>query len=214
MIYVGIDFSINSTGVTILKDDKFIWLNFAANVKYANKPFIQHNIIKDFKNVHIESYERKVPKTSYSDEQEYKINNAYGIAQKIIEKIKNIAGKDDRIIVAFEGFSYGSKGRSFIDLIAYNSTLKSLLVTAGITEIKVYSPSEIKKDFTGKGNCGKNKMFESFLNVDDKRLRKDAIWKHCSSLEILDGADPAKPFDDLVDSFAILRKLETDYKHS
>ena len=69
MIFVGVDFSITSTAVCILKDGKYHWLNFSDNVKMDNKPYIHHKKMQDFVEIH--SYERKVPKDSYT------ITNAY-----------------------------------------------------------------------------------------------------------------------------------------
>ena len=207
MVYVGIDFSLNSTGVCIIKKGKFHWLNFAANVKYTNKPFYHHNLIKDF--VSIENYERKVPKGSYVEEQQYKFDHAYYIANYITAAIEEIADGDE-VKIAFEGFSYGSKGRSFIDLIAYNSTLKTILFCSNMTSITIYSPSEIKKTFSGKGNAGKDLMFDAFINLDNPVIKKDKVFNYCSSLKIIDGTIP-KPFDDLIDAFAIVTNLRDSH---
>ena len=74
----------------------------------------------------------------------------------------------------------------------------------------MFSPSEIKKDFTGKGNCGKDKMFDGFIDSDDEILQEDQFYRYCKDLSIINGEIP-KPMDDLIDSYAILRKL---VKHS
>ena len=74
-------------------------------------------------------------------------------------------------------------------------------------DIIVFSPSEIKRSHTGKGNCGKDVMFQSFLDLDDKRLKKDKFHKYCKDIGWESGDIP-KPMDDIVDAYAIVRKLE------
>ena len=74
-------------------------------------------------------------------------------------------------------------------------------------EIMVFSPSEIKAFHTGKGNCGKDKMFDSFLQSTDPRLEGDPFFNYCKSIGWESG-DPPKPLDDIVDAYAITLKLE------
>jgi len=204
MILVGIDFSLNSTGCVILMDNKYIWLNFCANLKENNKPFIHHKAMKSF--VSINDYKRNVPKTGYVDEQTYKQLNAGEIATKISNIIKSVTGDYD-VRIAFEGFAYGAKGRSFIDLIAYNSFTKYKLIEEFGKGIVVFSPAEIKRSHTGKGNCGKDIMFKHFLDSKDKRLKGDKFHEYCSQLEWTEG-DVPKPIDDIVDAYAIVMRLE------
>jgi hypothetical protein len=205
MILVGIDFSLNSTGAVILKDGKYHWLSFVSNLKPDNKPFIHHKALKEI--VEINDYTRNVPKNDYIKEQCYKQTNAYEIALLISQTIAEIADKDEDVVIAFEGFAYGAKGRAFIDMIAYNSFCKMELMKRFDKEIIVFSPSEIKAFHTGKGNCGKDKMFDSFLQSTDPRLEGDPFFNYCKSIEWESG-DPPKPLDDIVDAYAITLKLE------
>lgn len=212
MVFIGIDFSLTSAGVCIRENDKLTWLNFANNIKIDNKPFEHHRIIQEFDNVYIGNYERIVPKTDYSDICAYKLRNAVLLANTLIpELFVNIQNKESEVKIAFEGFAYGSKGNSFIDLILYNTIVKQKIKEFFGTDIITYAPTEIKKYFSGKGNAGKDLMFESFINSEDKILKDSKIRKYCQSLELKTDKKGKliipKPFDDLIDAYAISKKL-------
>ena len=206
MNLIAIDFSINSTAICIQHQNGIEWFNFVSNLKLDRKPFFTHNELQtSSNNVHIIGYERNKPKElDYSDEQSWKLANANCLTYTIINSIADYIDEDT--VFAFEGYSYGSKGNSFIDLITYNTFLKSKILRVCRNDIRVVSPKAVKKFFTDNGNAGKPMMVEAFSKRDDAILKNDAVHNYVSSQSF--GDSIPKPLDDLVDAFAILKYLE------
>ena len=207
MSLIAIDFSINSTAICIQHDQGLDWFNFVSNLNLDRKPYSIHKeLVDSSRNVHVIGYERNKPKDlDYSDEQSWKIANANCLSYTIMNTIAPYI--DEESIFAFEGYSYGSKGNSFIDLITYNTFLKSKILRVCQNDIQVLAPKSVKKDFTGNGNAGKPMMLKSFIERKDSLLKRDAVHNYCSSVGDFGDKIP-KPLDDLVDAFAILKYLE------
>ena len=206
MSIIAIDFSINSTAICIQHKHGLEWFNFVSNLNLDRKPFAIHKeLVDSSQNVHVIGYERNKPKDlDYSDEQSWKIANANCLSYTIMNTIAPYI--DEESIFAFEGYSYGSKGNSFIDLITYNTFLKSKILRVCQNDIRILAPKSVKKDFTGNGNAGKPMMVKSFASRKDVLLKNDAVHNYCSSVDF--GEKVPKPIDDLVDAFAILKFTE------
>ena len=207
MSLISIDFSINSTALCIQHKDGLEWFNFVSNYNPSRKAFSVHKELSESSsNVHIIGYERDKPKDlPYSEEQSWKINNANHLSYIILNAIAPYV--DEESVFAFEGYSYGSKGNSFIDLITYNTFLKSKIVRICQNDIRVLAPKSVKKDFTDNGNAGKPMMMNSFISRKDDLLKNDAVHNYCCSVGDF-GEKVPKPLDDMVDAFAILKYLE------
>ena len=203
---IGIDFSIRSTGICILECNTYRWISVADNIKWDNKPYRHHKAIRDIDKCSVISYDRvMIPKKTEMSNDEvwcYKMTNATEHTKIITSKLTNPSG---RPIIGFEGFSYGSKGNSFIDLIVYNTWLKKSLMDYYIDPSHTIPPKTLKKWFTGNGNASKLDMFNSFIASEDYLLKDDGFHKYCLSLEI--GEDVPKPIEDLVDSYVVCRYL-------
>ena len=200
MSLISIDFSINSTAICILHKGELHWFSFASNLDFNKKAFSVHNDL-DGLGMNINGYVREKPKDlDYVQEQSWKINNANYLSYNIINAIAPYVDEDT--IFAIEGFSYGSRGNAFIDLITYNTFLKSKILRISKNDILVYPPKTIKKFFTGNGNANKEKMLEAFKISEDELLLNDPFHKYI--LDTNYGDKIPKPVDDLVDAFAIL----------
>ena len=214
MIKIGIDFSINSPSMIYCKDDgeySFIsffnddgkdWRNSKA------KTFKYHNLLFENNIVEMIPYTRLTISKDYRQEQKDKMADAMKLSLLIISKIKSIVSKDEDVKIGLEGFSFGSKGASYIDLIMYNCFLRERIVeTFGPDALVIVSPSEGKKHFSGKGNANKEKMIEAFISnhVDDEKIENTELWKFCSSNEL--DYNNIKPVDDLIDSCGIFESL-------
>ena len=126
MNLVAIDFSITSTAVCVSTPEKIHWFNFASNLDLNKKAFKVHKDLEDL-GLNIIGYERNKPKDlTYTQEQSFKINNANQLSYSIINAIAPYINEDT--LFGIEGYSYGSKGNSFIDLITYNTFLKSKIL--------------------------------------------------------------------------------------
>lgn len=208
MIYVGIDFSIKSTAVCILKGDKYIWGSFPDNLDTSKKSYLWHKNIMDY--VTVTGHTREVPdkkKSDYTSIEEYKIRHADYMTNTIIYFLKEHIGNNE-VSFSFEGFSYASKGNAFIDLIAYNTMLKTKLIYNFNVFPIVFSPKTLKKNFSGNGNADKIMMYKSFKKnvLGDDILIKDPLYVLLENTNF--EKDLPKPLDDLIDSYAVMKTLE------
>lgn len=210
-IYIGIDFSIKSTAICLVQNYIPHWISIADNINFSNKPYKVHKDLSSINGISICSYDRDVPKGNYIEEQKYKLGNAKILADLATSQIVSVCRNFElrNVHIAFEGYSFGSKGNAFIDLISYNTFLKSNLMTIfKVNPITIYSPSTIKKNFTGSGRAKKEDMFKSFMEIEDYQLRSTEVFRYLSGLD-LDPLKLPKPIDDLIDSYAIAMMLAT-----
>lgn len=212
MSLVGIDFSLNSPAACVSKNNNYDFISF---FNYGDRPWSKlpikkafhiHNELMDMGAIKGIHYNRNVSSKTFLDREREKMEDSMVIANLINDYLKN-----HYKIKAFaiEGFSYGSKGNSFIDMIQYNSRLRQILIESyGINNFYIFQPTKVKK-LAGKGNCNKNYMFNAFKNnfLEDSNLNNSLLWKWCQDKEFV--KDVPKPLDDLVDSYFILKLLET-----
>lgn len=196
---IGIDFSINSTAITIkYSDTRYEYFSFVPNYegKEHLKGFAVHNHLSE--HVKICSYNKEGSSKDSIEDQRVKIRNADRLSQCIIDCLQPVLSKCTRINI--EGFSYRSKGNSFIDLISYNSFLKSKLFTICGDIIYVIPPKSLKKAYTDNGNASKCDMLRHFLSNNSG----DLVTKINELDFVTDGEfEIPKPIDDLVDSIAL-----------
>lgn len=209
MIRIGIDFSLNSPSVCInINNEKLYFISFFNDEgkdwkNSKSEKFQYHNILNN-NIVEMIPYTRKINKDDYRLEQKTKMEDAMLLADIIVNRLKEYSNDSD-LKIGIEGFSYSSKGSSFIDLIIYNSFLRKKLVDEfGFEKINIISPSEAKKKFSGKGNSNKEKMIlsfkENYIKLD--LIANSKLFKFVNEIEINYKKIP-KPIDDLVDSCGI-----------
>ena len=213
MHYFGLDFSINSPALCHYDGKKYTFYSFL-NVgnRDTSKPLPKSMSIYDtLKEVGVDTifFRRDKKHEDYSQDQANKIANAHNVAQTIADLIYKLKGDDPQMVFAIEGYSYGSKGNSFIDLIQFNSVLRNEIYIrkSEDDEIMVVSPSMVKKE-AGKGNANKNLMLEFFLQSDDETLACVDFFNWCleNPESLLDKkGNVVKPVDDLVDSYFVLK---------
>jgi len=193
---IGIDFSINSTGVAIKTKDDLILMSFSANYKSHLKGFRTHEKIKDL--VQIFSYIKEGNTKDPLETQQIKIRNANRLSDIIMEKLEPYLDKCTQINI--EGFSYSSSGNSFIDIVMYNSFLRCKLYERVGDSIFIVPPKTLKKRYSGNGNANKCFMLTHYVDNTKSELR-DLI----NSLDIIEGKKffIPKPIDDLVDAIAL-----------
>lgn len=216
MEYFGVDFSINSPALCHFDGKNYKFYSFF-NIgdrdpnKALPKGMSMYNQIQEVEVEAIMYSRSKSNKEDYVQDQFNKIKDSTTVAKLINEKIKEIRNPDLPATIGIEGYSYGSKGNSFIDLIQFNAVLRSEIYRSITDEdsIKVLSPSMIKKE-AGKGNANKLQMLEFFLAQEDQGLDRCEFFKWCKAnpdgLMNLKG-DIQKPVDDLVDSYFIVKTL-------
>lgn len=198
MIICGIDFSINSTALVINNSEKFLFYSFVPNYTPTLKAFKFHKKMEDLGLIKIISYQKQQGDKDPIKDQKIKLSNAEALSAKVIEVLEKY--KNEPIEFRIEGFSYSSSGSSFIDLIIYNTFLKSKLVTLfGVNSINVIAPKTNKKIYTGNGNANKCQMIRKFIEEDS--LLSNFI-KEEGFIKEEDFTIP-KPLDDLVDAYAL-----------
>lgn len=121
-----------------------------------------------------------------------------------IERFSNIAHFYIKVLqsfditeVAIEGYSMGSRNGAVCDISENGGILRYNLYREGISFTE-YSPSNIKKYATGKGNAKKELIHESFLEetgVDWRPLFQPRA------------KNIGNPLSDIIDSYYIAKKL-------
>ena len=198
MITIGIDMSKNSPGVCIREDDKLSFLSFIRSDENTNSKAFKKKIAPHYEalrecGVKIISNSRSSAKLEYSESEIWKLEDAFLLAKSIVDSLPEKAD-----MVGMEGFSYGSKGNSGLDIAGYAYCVRgALLQKYGKEKLCIFSPGAVKKT-GGKGNANKDQMMEFFLHSQDTILRNSGFWKGLS-----DGTlnKMMKPCDDLVDSW-------------
>jgi len=214
MIHIGIDFSLNSPAVCIKKHDgsyQFIsFFNFGNREwesKKILKAFQAHRDLSDMTAIIAIPYNRQVKSKDFLENQREKLIDGKSIAELIVHYIVYLYGTSN-VKVALEGFSYGSKGNSFIDIIQYNTFLRSMLLDVfGAKNIYIVQPSHVKK-LAGKGNANKHAMAKSFQDdvLVDPNLRKTKLWNWCKEKDFSEKIP--KPIDDLIDSYFVVNTIK------
>lgn len=167
MIYIGIDPSLNSTGICI---------NVDGNCKYYIITSKMTKKMKDFKNEYIQylPYEKEDTNkklNEYADVEFNKAHNIYNICVSVKQVIKaNVewyAGDNiNNCEVFMEGVSYGSLGSAaLVDLSGLNFAIRNVLIELGV-KFTIVSPSQNKKFATGLGNADKEHMIFSWLMIE------------------------------------------------
>ena len=167
MIYIGIDPSLNSTGICI---------NVDGNCKYYIITSKMTKKMKDFKNEYIQylPYEKEDTNkklNEYADVEFNKAHNIYNICVRVKQVIKEnvewYSGDNiNNCEVFMEGVSYGSLGSAaLVDLSGLNFAIRNVLIELGV-KFTIVSPSQNKKFATGLGNADKEHMIFSWLMIE------------------------------------------------
>jgi Holliday junction resolvasome RuvABC endonuclease subunit len=171
-IFVGIDPSLNSTGVCI---EFYENGEFVKDMYYIIKPNKLTKKEKDAQekllNFDYVLYD-KIDLTLYKDNnlfsEYWKTVNMISIVKKIKECIyDNIQGRQNYVLyIVQEGISYGSslRTKSIFDLAGLNYMIRNEFIEKENIYFFIVPPTHIKKFATGIGNCSKDQvilLFES-----------------------------------------------------
>ena len=106
--------------------------------------------------------------------------------------------------VGLEGYAYNATGKVFH--IAENTGVLKYKLFQVSKPVDVFTPSEIKKFASGKGNASKEDMYDAFYRETNVPLK---------SFFGVDGKDVKSPISDIVDSFYVCKYLRhTVYESS
>ena len=193
-IYVGVDPSINSTGVVCLAYEEGELLK---EMFYIIKPDKLTKRESEAEQANLDRFMYilyKQPEYDKNDNHAVEYNKTL-IFKQILDDIREAVNKfilnitDGKLpynlYVCQEGISYGSAKRtkSVFDLAGLNFLLRMMVITKlQPTEFIIATPGEIKKKTSGNGNCNKEMMISLFQKVrPDFDLPKlddiaDAFW--------------------------------------
>ena len=192
MISIGIDPSINSTGICVRTPDTYKYYIICSKMSGKMKSFI-HNRIS------IIDYSKKpITGLEYSDKEYVKSENIHkiiGVIGDIIDHYvqgnslgsnnlytgisdESDKGSDeisDEIIVNMEGISYGSTGSAALaDLAGLNFAIRMLLIEKGI-KFKIVSPISLKVFATSNAGASKEEMSWAWKLLDKEMGNIDKI---------------------------------------
>lgn len=199
MTKIGIDFSMNSTAMSIEQDGIVYFYNFSKGLpKNKTEELGKYNI-----NVIKMESETSI---DFSENENLKLEYAIRLSDEIMKVIESFGQSE----VAIENFAYSMVGRSTLDISGYQYILRyNLRNSKNVQNIYYFQPSEIKK-FALKGNSNKNQLIlqyiqNAYVNNLSELLNSENLFKKKGKDEF------GKPIDDLVDSFFILQYLKSKY---
>lgn len=174
ILYVGIDPSINSTGITIARYENNVEVEIKfyiiKNGKLTKRESTANDSIDNFEYI----IYNKIDLTQFKDDNHvfeyYKTKNMVEVANTIYDLILNEVKKYASVVnVVIEGISYGSsiRTKSIFDLAGLNYMIRYKLITSDIQHLNlsIATPSNIKKYATGKGNANKESIMTIFKYI-------------------------------------------------
>lgn len=171
-LYVGIDPSINSTGVTInIWENNSLFTEVFYIIKGNKLTKKEQKVTEDddLNKVIYSTYEKIDIKDAHdSHELELiKTKNLLNIVNVISHIITVYSKHCDYIYVGMEGLSYGSsvRTRSIYELAGLNYLIRNELMTKHMCKLYILPPTEVKKFATGIGNCSKDTVINVFSSI-------------------------------------------------
>lgn len=204
MIYVTIDFSLNSPGICIFTEDKYHFIGYLKPKTGTKKEQKMQEEIGMLDGVQMSHQPDWTNNEGYSKSEMIKVQRHMQTADDIINFIIGVTNSKEQYVIAFEGSSYGSSAgtNNIIDMAAGAAILKmELMSRLEVLDILTVAPSTIKKH-AGKGNMKKDQLWLKFLEnvLEDPALENSELHKYCID-NIGEVKRVPKPLDDLVDAY-------------
>ena len=203
MKITSIDFSLISPAITnynsTTQSYEFISFTSVPSLKSyeTSKKFQTHRDIQPYTT--IIPYTRNIDHTSYQTTEETKIIDAINLTSLILSHINQFSPD----ICAIEGYSFASHSASYIDLVSYQSILRSKIKENNYPLI-VVSPAQGKMALSGRGNATKIDQINSFIeNMPTiPYIEENSFWQFLQDYKI--NEKNPKPVDDICDSVGIM----------
>ena len=166
-VTIGIDPSINSTGVCVSGvDNTFnIYYVFPSNITKKAKAWtdtVDWLTVYDYEKLSIKEIDK------YYEKEFVKFGNLYVLAETLSIILDIIMDKYDVDFVVMEGVSYGSvKGAALVDLAFLNAMIRLKLVDKKLKYF-IVAPTEVKKFAVGNGSAEKSIIINSWKKLDKK----------------------------------------------
>lgn len=232
-LYISIDFSLESTGVTFfdtVKND-YRFLSFINCVERKTEERVDF-LVKSLKDKDYSAkkfYRDPIMQVKnradglYGWEKEH-ISNVLYYGDTLCKEIKNIIKKyynvgKENICVLIENYSYSSMSDTLIQLVENTMSLKKELLKSVVDINNFYCiPAPRVKQYVGKGNYDKFQMVSAFVDniKEDENLKKSSFHKvvgeNLREKFLKERIKKGKPFNeilsplsDVVDSYWILK---------
>ena len=169
-VFIGIDPSINSTGMTIRTDTGFCRFFIIKGDKLTKKEknaqsnnseifeycLYQKENVKDTNNAHERELAKAHNLSTIAD-------TIYNIIEELLQQFRKTSTIDS-VTICMEGISYGSiHSAAVMDLAGLNYLIRDRLHHHTVVgTLLVTPPSEVKRFYTGSGNANKQLMISTF----------------------------------------------------
>ena len=169
-VFIGIDPSINSTGMTIRTDTGFCRFFIIKGDKLTKKEknaqsdnseifeycLYQKENVKDTNNAHERELAKAHNLSTIAD-------TIYNIIEESLQKFRKTSTIDS-VTICMEGISYGSiHSAAVMDLAGLNYLIRDRLHHHTVVgTLLVTPPAEVKRFYTGSGNANKQLMISTF----------------------------------------------------
>lgn len=169
-VFIGIDPSINSTGMTIRTDTGFCRFFIIKGDKLTKKEknaqsdnseifeycLYQKENVKDTNNAHERELAKSHNLSTIAD-------TIYNIIEELLQKFRKTSTIDS-VTICMEGISYGSiHSAAVMDLAGLNYLIRDRLHHhTAVGTLLVTPPAEVKRFYTGSGNANKQLMISTF----------------------------------------------------
>lgn len=169
-VFIGIDPSINSTGMTIRTDTGFCRFFIIKGDKLTKKEknaqlnnyeifeycLYQKENVKDTNNAHERELAKSHNLSTIAD-------TIYNIIEELLQEFRKTSTIDS-VTICMEGISYGSiHSAAVMDLAGLNYLIRDRLHHHTVVgTLLVTPPAEVKRFYTGSGNANKQLMISTF----------------------------------------------------
>ena len=159
MIYIGLDLSINSTGICIYDSETHNTTYYIIGSKFTKKVLNDNQRI-----ITLIQYSKETPNKDidYHIKEKIKTLNIYNI----VNEIESLINKHHPGVGVIEGISFQSNG-SVADLAGLNYMVRKILIDRNI-DIIIASPTQNKKYATGNGQAEKDVMISAWRKADTR----------------------------------------------
>lgn len=164
MIKIGIDPSINSTGICVSYKGLHYYYLIPSKMTKKMESF-EHDYI------HLLPYTKYTNKDcEYTEKEKYKTINIHSVCQHIRWIINHWCStfgvSPNNIIVNMEGVSYGSVGSAaLVDLAGLNFAIRTTLLDLNVS-FNIISPTSLKKFACANGQADKAVMINAWKRMD------------------------------------------------
>jgi len=169
-VYIGIDPSINSTGLYIIRNNVHnAYIIKPKPKKLSKKEQIAQDTLQDFDYVLYDKIDLKEYNDNNMLHEHYKTINMITVADIVEQTIQSLLYKKkyNNVYVIEEGISYGSslRTKSIFDLAGLNYLIRDRFINNPKYNFMIATPSQVKKFASGNGNCKKEVIVELYKSV-------------------------------------------------